>query len=176
MTSHAVGLELRDIALGRGVLPHAHVHRRRDDDRLVGRQQQRRREIVGDARGHLGEQIGGRRADEHEVGRAAKLDVADLDLVLQLPQRGVDLAFGERAEAHRRDEMLAAFGQHGRDLVAGFLEQPDELERLVCGNPAADDEEHPCHVISLAVHRRSSRVSRPGNIRHQLHCCGFLVA
>ena len=67
----AVGLELRDIALRRGVLPHADVHRRRDDDRLVGREQQGRREVVGDARRHLGEQVGGRRADQHEIGRAA---------------------------------------------------------------------------------------------------------
>ena len=75
-----------------------------------------------------------------------QLDMADLDLVLELPQRGVDLAFGQRAEAHRGDEMLAALGQHRRDLVPGLLEQPHQLERLVGRDPAADDEEHLCHA------------------------------
>ena len=43
----AVGLQLLDVPLRRGMLPHADVHRRGDDNRLVGRQQQGRREIVG---------------------------------------------------------------------------------------------------------------------------------
>ena len=70
-----------------------------------------------------------------------ELDMADLDLVLEVPQRGVDRAFGERAEAHRGDEMLAALGQHRRDRMAGLLEQAHQLERLVGRDPAADDEE-----------------------------------
>ena len=50
-------------------------------------------------RRHLRQQVGGRRADQDEIGRAAELDMAHLDLVLELPQRGVDGALGERAEA-----------------------------------------------------------------------------
>ena len=36
--------------------------------------------------GHLGHQVGGRRADDHQVGLAAELDVADLGFVLEVPQ------------------------------------------------------------------------------------------
>ena len=68
--AYAVGLAAARRCAGRGVLPHAHVHRRRDEHRLVGREQQRGREIVGDPRRHLGQQVGGRRADQHEIGRA----------------------------------------------------------------------------------------------------------
>ena len=43
------------------------------------------------------------------------------------------------------DEMLAALGEHGRDLMAGLLQQPDQLERLVRRNAAADDEQDARH-------------------------------
>jgi hypothetical protein len=119
---------LLDVARGRRVQPHLHVHRRRDHHRLVGRQQEGGREIIGHARGHLCEQVGRGRADQHEIGRARQLDVADLDLILELPQRGVDLGFGQRAEAHRGDEMLAAPGEHGFDLMPRFLQQPHQFE------------------------------------------------
>ena len=75
----------------------------------------------------------------------------------------VDLAFGQRAEAHRGDEMLAALGQHRRHRMPGFLEQPHELQRLVRRDPAADDEEHACHRSTLAqtaAARRSARRRR----------------
>ena len=95
-------LELRDIALRRGVEPHPDVHRRSDDHRLVGREKQGGCKVVGNAGGHLREEVGGRGADQHEVRRAAKLDVADLHLVLQFPEGRVDLAFGKRAEGSSR--------------------------------------------------------------------------
>ena len=83
--SDAVSLQLRNVALGRGVLPHPDVHRGRDNHRLVGSEQQGRRKIVRHSRRHFGEQVGRRRTDQDEVGGAAELDMADLNLVLQLP-------------------------------------------------------------------------------------------
>jgi hypothetical protein len=59
-----------------------------------------------------GDEVGGGRADEDQVGGAAELDVAHFGLVLQIPQRGVDRAFGKRGEAHRGDEVRAACRQH----------------------------------------------------------------
>ena len=87
--------------------------------------------------------------------------MADLDLVLELPQRAVDLAFGQRAEAHRGDEMLAALGQHRRHLVPGLLEQAHQLERLVRRDPAADDQEHARHGASLAQTAAARRCAAP---------------
>ena len=49
--------------------------------------------------------------------------------------------------------MLAAFGQHRRDLMAGLLEQPDQLQRLVSGDSAADDQQHLGHCVSLTPAR-----------------------
>ena len=40
------------------------VHRRRDEDRPVGREQHRRGEIVGEAVRHLRQEVGGRRRDD----------------------------------------------------------------------------------------------------------------
>src|SRR3954462_5802903 len=35
--------------------------------------------------------------------------------------------------------------------MARFLQQADQLERLVCRNPAADDQEHLCHNRSICM-------------------------
>ena len=130
-----------DVPLRGRVLPHPHVHCRNREHRLVGREDKRGAEIIGDARGHLGEQVRGGRADDDQVGLAAELDVPDLGLVLQVPQRGMDLVLGERREAHRRDELRPAVGQHASDLAAALADQPNELARLVGGNTAAHDEQ-----------------------------------
>ena len=91
---------------------------------------------------------------------AAELDVTHLDLVLEIPQRGMNFALRERAERHRSDEMLAAFGQHGRDVMAGLLEQADQLERLVGGNSPADDQQNLGHLsCRLPLRTVRSRVS-----------------
>ncbi len=67
----AAGFEQREIGLGRRVVPHHDVHRRRDEHRLVGREQRRAREIVGKARRHAGEKVRRGRRDDDEVGSRA---------------------------------------------------------------------------------------------------------
>jgi hypothetical protein len=67
--------------------------------------------------------------------------MADLDLVLEVPERGMDLVLGQRGEAHRRDELRPAFGQHASDVAAALLDQAHELARLVGGDAAADDQQ-----------------------------------
>ena len=57
------------LALGRRMLPHAHVHRRHGQHRLVGRQDQRGRQVVGDPGGHLGQLRSASRA--HTTTRSA---------------------------------------------------------------------------------------------------------
>ena len=131
------------VALRGGVLPHAHVHRRDCHDRLVGREDQRGREIVGDARRHLGEQVGGRRADHNQVGLAAQLDVPHFGFVLEVPQRGIDRLFGERGERHRGDELLPALGHNAGHRSARFADQPHQFARFVRCDAAADDEQDP---------------------------------
>jgi hypothetical protein len=142
-----------DVARRRGVLPHPHVHRRHREHGLVGGEDQRGGEIVGDPRGHLGEEVGGRRADHHEVGLAAELDVADLGFAVGIPQRGVDRVAAERGEAHRGDELRAPVGQHAGHLAAALADQAHELAGLVGGDAAAHDQQdsrcdHPAVLYS----------------------------
>ena len=130
-----------DVALRGAMMPHAHVHRRHGKHRLVGGEDQRGGEIIGDAGGHLGHQVRRGGADDYQIGRTAELDMADLRLVLQIPQRGVDLTAGKRGKAHRRDELRAAFRQHARDLRPALADETDKLARLVGGDAAADDQQ-----------------------------------
>ena len=74
------------------MLPHPDVHRGGDQHRLVGREQQRGREVVGDPRRHLRQQIRGRRSDERPRRRRGDSWICPISaLVLEVPQRGVDL-------------------------------------------------------------------------------------
>src|SRR5439155_13569669 len=79
----AVGLQGREVPLGGGVAPHAYVHRRRHQHRLVGGQQGGGGKVAGEAVRRLGHQVGGRGRDDHEVGRARELNVAHLGFVGQ---------------------------------------------------------------------------------------------
>ena len=82
----AVGNKLREIALRRLVRPHRRVHRGRNQDRLVGREQHGAREIVRMAARHLGHEVRGRGRDHDEIGLAREPDVADIELACRIEQ------------------------------------------------------------------------------------------
>ena len=95
-----------EIALRRRMRPHARVHRRREQDLPVGREQHRGREIVGVAVRHLGHQVGGRGRDDDEIGVAREADMADVELGCRIEQVGEGALARERADRQRRDELL----------------------------------------------------------------------
>ncbi len=67
--------------------------------------------------------------------------MADLALVIEIEEIGEHAIVGQRADGERRHEFLCRPRQHGAhgDLPLG---QPaDEIEALVGGNAAADDEQ-----------------------------------
>ncbi len=74
--------KLRDIALRRRGRPHLRVHRRRQQDRFVGREQDGGGEIVGMAVRHFRHQVGGRRRDHDQIAVAREPDMADVELAL----------------------------------------------------------------------------------------------
>ena len=129
----------------------------------------------------LGDQVGGGRRDDHEVGGARQLDMAHLGLVGQVEERAVDRVAGEGGDGERRDELGAAGGQDRRHRGAGLLQQADELEALVGGDAAADDQEYPAAgehgpvrlgsagadfmCRNLPVARRRSRLRSRGRAR-----------
>ena len=107
------------------MLPHAHVHRRRGQDRLVGRHQHGARQITGQPGGHFCQDVCTRRGDQHNVGFAGQIDVSHLVLVSQREKIVIDFVFGKRAQAQRRDKLFAAFGQHATYRCAAFTQAPD---------------------------------------------------
>ena len=71
----------------------------------------------------------------------------DLGLVLEVEQIGEGLLLGEHGKRERRDELGAAFGDDGAHGRAPLLQAAHELEALIGGDAAADDQED-----ALAVH------------------------
>ena len=95
---HPASVERGQIGLGRRMRPHHQIHCRGDQHRLVRGEQRRRRQIIGQARGHARDQIGGGRRHDDQIGLARQPDMAHLALIGQRPQIGVDLVFAQRSD------------------------------------------------------------------------------
>src|SRR5262245_3555158 len=89
--------------------------------------------------------------------------MADLGLVLEVEQLGEGLLPGEHGERKRRDERGAAFGQDRAHRGAPLLQAAHEIEALIGGNTAADDQENALtlHVLSLTPATHSSFRRKP---------------
>ena len=107
----AVGLERRDVAPRRGVVPHPHIHRGRDQDRLVGGKKRRRSKVGGKPGGELGDQIGRRGRDDHQIGGARQRDMAHFGFGGEVEQLLVDFLAGQRRNREGRHKMAARLGQ-----------------------------------------------------------------
>ena len=150
-------LQRFDVGHGRGVGPHAHVHRRRREHRLVGGEQHGGGEIVGQAARHARQQIGGRRRHDQQVGIARELDVAHLALVGQGEHVAVDTVFREGLQREGRDELRAGFRQHAAHRGAAPAQEADQFSRLEGGNAARDDQQD-----TLAVQHDVQPITRAG--------------
>lgn len=137
----AVFLDLRDVSLGRGLGPHFGVHRGRDQDPLVGREQRGRSEVVRLPGRHFGDDIGDCRRDDDQIGLARQPDMAHLAFVGERKEVGIDLLARQGGKGERRDEFLRRPSEHAADLDLAFLEAPDEVEAFVGRDAAGDDEE-----------------------------------
>ena len=138
----AVPFELSHVPPRRRMLPHARIHRRRDQHALVGGEQGGRGKVVGMAVRHLGDQVGGRRRDHQEVRRARELDMADIGFVGQREQVGEAALARQRRDRERSHELLASLGQDAARGDAAILQPADEFEHLVGGDAAADDQKN----------------------------------
>ncbi len=121
--------------------PHLRVHGGRDEHRPVGRKQDRGGEIVGKAVRHLGEEVGGRRGDDDDVGLACEPDVADRVLFVGVEEFVEDRLAGDRGNGKRRYEMMRRAAHRGAHLRAFVLQAADQLQHLVGGDAAADDDQ-----------------------------------
>jgi hypothetical protein len=121
--------------------PHRRVHGGGNQHRLVGGEQHGGGEITGEAVRHLRHQVGGGRRHADQVAVARQPYVADILLVLTREQIGVDVTARERADGQRGDEFLRACRHDGPDLGAALAQPADEVERLVGGDAAGDDQQ-----------------------------------
>ena len=74
------------------------------------------------------------------VGLARQADVADLALVVEIEQLGEHAVAGERADRQRRDELLRRPGHDRAHGDPALAQAADQLQALVGGDAAADDE------------------------------------
>ncbi len=153
----AVGLEPRDIPPGRRMAPHHRVHGRRHQDGLVGGEQCGRGEVVGMTVRHLRHEVGGGRCDDHEIGLPRQPDVAHLGLVGEREELVVDLLLGKARDRQGRDELGPGAGQDGAKGQPALAAPADQLEHLVGGDAAADDQKNTPLLLHAAPLRAVSR-------------------
>ncbi len=94
----------------------------------------------------LGHEIGGRGRDHDEIDLARQPDVADVELASRIEQVREHALPRKRARRQRRDEFLRCLGENATHGEAVFFEPADEIERLVGGDAATDDEENVLRV------------------------------
>ena len=94
------------------------------------------------ATGHFRHEIGGRRRDDDEIGVARQADMADVELALRIEQIGIGALAAQRAGGKRGDEALRGGGENAAHLGAAILQAPDQVERFVGRDAAADDEQN----------------------------------
>jgi len=85
-------------------------------------------------------QVRGRRRHHDQVAVARQTDVAGIELTLGIEQVGVTALVRQRAGGQWRDKLLRGLGQHATDVNVPFLEPPDQIQRLVGGDTATDDQ------------------------------------
>ena len=144
----AAAAQRRDVVDGRRVQPHLGVHRRREQHRTSRGQQRRGQQVVGTAGDGAGQQVGGGRCDDDEVGLLADADVRHLVDVLE--DAGVHRVPGQRLERGGADEAQRGLGGNDADGVAGLGELTDHRARLVGGDAAGDADDDPLAVRHCA--------------------------
>ena len=159
--AHAALAEDFQIRLGRRVLPHIDVHRRSHQDRRGGGQIHGGEEVVGDAVGELGQDVGGGGSDDHGVGPLRLADVLDGGIVGAvggsgvIPQAGDDLVAGERGKSERLHELAGRLGHDDMDFEGLALQRAHQFGRLVSCNSAGDSDRY-SHgsIVARELHAR----------------------
>ena len=136
----ATALQQLSVRLGRRIAPHGLVHGRGDGDGGICGQYQGGQQVIGNALGQAGDQVGGGRGDQHQVGPFGQFDMAHGGFGRRVQQVQVNRVPGQGLHGQRRDELTAAAG-HDHAHFGALVEEPaDQLCALVGGNAAADAE------------------------------------
>ncbi len=146
------------VGLGGRVLPHLGVHRGREHDRTAGGEQRVGEQVVGQAVGRLGEQVGRRRRHHDELGLLADPHVRHL--VDVGPHLGADRLARQGGPGGSAHELEGGSGRDDGDVVAGLGEAAQQLTGLVRSNPAAHAEDD-ARAGLVGDHHRPCRITRP---------------
>ena len=84
--------------------------------------------------------------DEQEIGHIELSRQADLLVVAPATASLMAKAAAGIADDLATTVLLATLGQHRGHRMPALLEQPHQLERLVGGDPPADDQQNACHA------------------------------
>ena len=141
----------RLVRLGRRMVPHARVHRRRDEHRAVVGQDGLGEHVVGEAVREARHRVGRQRRDDDQVG-ALKVGI----------RAGGLFAPRESMERLGRDESLGPARRQREDVMPRTDEQPDDLACLVGSDAAGDPEDDPRHGSSVPVAARMTERRRAG--------------
>ncbi len=160
---HAALRERADVGARGGIGPHDVVHGRRHRDRRLGRETQRREQIVRLPGGEAGEKIRARGRDEHGVRPARELDVAHGSLCGRIPQVAAHRAPRDRLEGGRCYELARARGHHDLHFRAALAQAPHEVRALVGGDAARHAKKN-----AFALHGNSFRL---GQLSHRASRC-----
>ncbi len=145
---HAARAQQGHVGLGSCIGPHQPVHRRRHAERRIGREAQRRQQVIGEPVREPRQEVGAGRRDQHLVGPARKLDVAHGRFGGVVPQVGADRPARQGLERERRDELARAGGHHDQDLRAAVAQSAHQLGALVRGDAARDAQQDAGRCLS----------------------------
>ncbi len=130
-----------EIALRRGVMPHAHIHRGRDQTGLSvassaveARSSARPAAILAIRSAVAGATTTRSAARDNSMWPISASSV-------RLKRSVIDLVAGEARDRQRRDEVRAGLGEDGARARAPLAQAADQLEGLIGGDAAADDEQ-----------------------------------
>nr|GEU28492.1 hypothetical protein [Tanacetum cinerariifolium] len=125
----AVFLELARIAAGGRVLPHLHVHGRRNQERHVARARQAHggEQVVAHAVRQLGHEVGRAGRDHDRVRVAGDVDVGHVVVHARIPLAGKHLVARQGLHGDGRDEMLGGVGHHHLHRGAGLGQRAAQL-------------------------------------------------
>ena len=124
-----------DISLHRRIQPHIAVHRRGKDRRAVQGQQVGREEIIPDPVGHLADDVGGRRNDDHRLRPVGQLDMMGGGIAPFRKHLGVDRVIAERFNGQAGDKFLPVGGHHRPHMGALGHQVADQFTTFIGGDP-----------------------------------------
>ena len=152
---------------GSGVLPHASIHGGGHQHRRFRRQHSGGQHIVGDAVGHLRQDVGGGRGDHKHVRPLRQGDV------LHLPGFGAGEGVRHRGmiaegfKGQRRDELAGVLRHNDVHLRPGLAQAGNKLARLIGGDASRHAQHHVFsfqrrHVIPLRLPGCGGTSAGPG--------------